>query len=747
MSTGANTPSESQLIEVVATDANPAALWQPVQGPETTDLLSHLELSREAQTQLVAEATTILARCIPPTTAPDDKTGLVTGYVQSGKTLSFTTVAALARDNAYRVVIVVAGTSVPLSVQSRDRLLKDLRTQTRDDRKWRHFHNPKANSRTRTSIEDTLAEWNDETVPPSERQTVLITVMKNHTHLNSLIQLLGMLQLHGVPALVIDDEADQAGLNNQVNESAQSTTYARLLALRNSLPHHTFLQYTATPQAPLLINLIDALSPDFAEVLTPGADYFGGYDFFIEHPELVRTIPAADIPTDQNELSSPPESLIEALKVFVLGVASGLVLSDGRGNRSMMIHPSQTTAPHSQYQYWIVQVIENWKALLDRPEGSAEREEVIADFQSAYDDLHATSPDLPTFQELSRRLLHALRRTSIHEVNASRGKTPQIGWRDTYAHILVGGQAMDRGFTVEGLTVTYMPRGLGVGNADTVQQRARFFGYKRQFCGFCRVYLEPSVRAAYRVYVEHEEDIRTRLATHAQTGRPLVEWKRAFFLDTALRPTRNSVLQLPYMQAAISDDWYAPKSPHETQDAVSENRATVAAFVDRVTWAEDAGHAQRTQPQRHHVGQVTLRSIYEELLTKMRVVHPRDSQKYTGMLLQVGSFLANHPEATATVYHMSGGVLRERELNVENEIPQLFQGKNPRVGEVIYPGDRAIKSDAGLTVQIHRLRVLKPAAAGSAQEEVAADVPALAVWVPAEMERDWLVQQHDQLGQ
>jgi hypothetical protein len=52
---------------------------------------------------------------------------------------------------------------------------------------------------------------------------------------------------------------------------------------------------------------------------------------------------------------------------------------------------------------------------------------------------------------------------------------------------------MDRGFTVEGLTVTYMPRGLGMGNADTVQQRARFFGYKRSYLGQCRIFVGPDV--------------------------------------------------------------------------------------------------------------------------------------------------------------------------------------------------------------------------------------------------------------
>ena len=77
---------------------------------------------------------------------------------------------------------------------------------------------------------------------------------------------------------------------------------------------------------------------------------------------------------------------------------------------------------------------------------------------------------------------------------------------------------MDRGFTVEGLTVTYMPRSVGVGNADTIQQRARFFGYKQSYLGYCRVYLDEDARDAYIDYVEHEEDMRRRLAEHQESG-------------------------------------------------------------------------------------------------------------------------------------------------------------------------------------------------------------------------------------
>ena len=70
---------------------------------------------------------------------------------------------------------------------------------------------------------------------------------------------------------------------------------------------------------------------------------------------------------------------------------------------------------------------------------------------------------------------------------------------------------MDRGFTVEGLTVTYMPRNVGVGNVDTIQQRARFFGYKRSYLGYCRVFLDQVTIDAYNAIIEHEENVREQL--------------------------------------------------------------------------------------------------------------------------------------------------------------------------------------------------------------------------------------------
>jgi hypothetical protein len=710
--------------------------WAPQIGDETELLLE--QFPPDNRQSMRDEAVAVLSRCVPPTAPGGRETGLVVGYVQSGKTMSFTTVSALAQDNRYRMIIVITGTKTNLFRQSTERLLQDLRLPE-IGRKWKHFANPNLRGTALRSIESALQRWEDESVPEADRQTVLITVMKNVTHLNNLIQLLSSLDVESVPMLVIDDEADQAGLNTMVKQGAESSTYQRLLSLRRSLPHHTFLQYTATPQAPLLINIIDALSPSFAEVLTPGQSYRGGQTFFEHQPaDLIRIIPDGQIPTNDNILTEPPESLLEAMRVFFLGVAAGMRPGASPRNRSMMVHPSVRTLQHEDFFRWVDAAMRRWQAILAEPEDEPDKQELTIEFTESYEDLAQTVPDLPAFEKLVGLLPRAIRETVPIEVN-TRGnrRTPPVEWHQDYSHILVGGSSLERGYTVEGLTVTYMPRGRGVGNADTIQQRARWFGYKADYLGYCRVYLSAGTAQAYRAYTEHEDDIRNRLREHALTGRPLRDWKRAFLLDTALRPTRNNVLGLDYMQSVYSNRWFEPDAPHDSQDAVAENRQVVTQFISRYEFAADTGDSRRQPHMKHSVvSSVPLRDAYENLLTKLRITRSTDSTPFTGLLLQLERYLENNPAATCTVYQMSPDKVRERSVNEDDEIRNLFQGAYPDTKGEIYRGDRYVRADGELTIQIHNLRVLS---AGERQI-VSDNVPAIAVWVPSAMSSDWLVQ-------
>lgn len=734
------TTSTTETIDIVTEHREPGVRWSPTVGSETLGLLEHLGLPLESRAVLQREAVGILARCAPPRPPDAQQTGLVIGYVQSGKTMSFTTVAALARDNGYRLIVVLSGLTTNLFFQSRDRLDRDLQT-SRDRRRWLSHANPKA----RAEVEHGIRAALDSFDPGSGPRTVLLTVMKNAKHLDQLIRLLSQLDLQGVPALVIDDEADQASLNNSVRSGAESATYRRVVAIRHHLPHHTYLQYTATPQAPLLINLIDTLSPRFAEVLTPGSAYTGGKEFFEGRFDLVRHIQASEIPSKSNDLMGPPESLLEALRIFFLGVAAGRCEGkDNEGaNRSMMIHPSMERLPHADYYRWLREVMKTWTRTLAIGEADSDDtdyRDLLDDFRRAYADLAGTVEDLPRFEHLLSQLRLAIAQTIPHEVNSRRGKTPEVDFRQHYANILVGGEVLNRGYTVEGLTVTYMPRGKGTGQADTIQQRARWFGYKEDYLGYCRVYLSDQTRDAYESYVEHEERMRDQLRTFRETGRPLQEWKRAFFLSPDLKPTRTMVLDLDYVRGNYANTWYDPKAPHDSDEAVSSNRELISAFVARYQsrFTPDPGDPGRTDDQIHLVASgISLREVYQHLLWGLRFTRPGDSAAYTGLLLQISRHLEQQPDDTCTVYQMKRGGVRQRGLDAKDEIKELMQGQNPKgvpVRQATYPGDREIHAHDELTIQIHRLRLDRDGVVA------ADDVPAVAVWVPKRMSAHWISQ-------
>ncbi len=90
--------------------------------------------------------------------------------------------------------------------------------------------------------------------------------------------------------------------------------------------------------------------------------------------------------------------------------------------------------------------------------------------------------DVSYAEDIVPILFEAMEETAVTELNTrEKSRIVPVDWAGEYSWILIGGIGLDRGFTVEGLTVSYMPRSTGVGNADNIQQRARFFGYKINF--------------------------------------------------------------------------------------------------------------------------------------------------------------------------------------------------------------------------------------------------------------------------
>lgn len=731
----------------VVAQNNPLAaghLWRPTIGEEATALIVHKDLPNNAGDAIQQAAAGILGRGQPPRGPDGRRTGLVVGYVQSGKTLSFTTVIALARDNDIPVVIVVAGSAKPLFDQTVGRLIEDLQVgRFAGPPRWIHVSNPDAGNR--QIVQTVLDNWRDPTLPREEKATLLITVMKQWQRLDNLNTLLAALDLRGTPAIIVDDEADQASLNTRVQRGEESTTYQRVLALRDHVPHHTFLQYTATPQAPLLINIIDVLSPEFPEVLAPGNGYVGGIDFFSGDRSHVAVIPPQDVPSPQNPITDPPESLLDALRMFFVGVSAGLVnqpWSQRNPNRSMLVHPTRTTAEHFQYFQNIQAIKDDWARILALPEGDADRRELVADLRRAHAGLRPTvGPSLPDFDLVLARLPRDIAATQVREINRRPGNLSRdMQWGQAYAWILVGGQAMDRGFTVRELTVTYMPRGIGTGNADTLQQRARFFGYKRHYLGYCRIYLEADSLVAFEAYVAHEEEMRRELSRVRDRGEPLTNWKRRFILDNALNACRSSVIDQNIVRGNFSDSWFFPRFVKMSEAATAANRQAFEEVFGALPFVLDTTFTQVAQ-QHAACDQVALERIVAELLLRYRIEDPADTQNALGMLLQISLNLT--AGETAAVYRMRPGLVARRGLDANGRITSigaLHQGPTRLPGGgYSYPGDRDFKSQTRVSIQLHTIDLTEKDANGN-DVVVRQNVPVMAVWIPSRMSVDWVVQ-------
>jgi hypothetical protein len=247
----------------------------------------------------------------------------------------------------------------------------------------------------------------------------------------------------------------------------------------------------------------------------------------------------------------------------------------------------------------------------------------------------------------------------------------------------------------------------------------------------------------YRAYMNHEAQLRSQLRAHRATGHALRQWRRAFFLDPRLRPTRDSVIDLEPVRGNFADQWFAPKAPHDPLEALRANREYVNRFLASIQdrFAPDEGHTRRTPMQIHSVARdVSLRLAYEAMLTRLWLARSGDSTLLTGLLLQVGRYLDDHADATCVIYRMSQGMTRDRDVDDDGEIPTLFQGPNydesvdPRV--TLYPGDREIRADGQVTIQIHTLRVK------DSGNVLADDVPTIAVWIPRSMGAAWISQPH-----
>ena len=329
-----------------------------------------------------------------------------------------------------------------------------------------------------------------------------------------------------------------------LTEYIQTITHSSITDLKSNFKFNTYLGYTATPQAISLIPRVNQLSPEFVHVINTGEGYTG-LDFFFPKDKNNNPICSNHIidVEEENEYSrlvsdgEIPPSLDKAISFFIFGVAIGVLNKDHNNkkkNRSMIIHPHHLVDKHKDFYDFTVGSLETLKNGLKNKDDVA-YPETIKKLEKAYKIFSNKFPDAnyPKFDEDFIFIIEkaiGLIKPNIKLFNAGRGRSriPTQIWSQAYARILIGGFGLDRGYTIKGLTITYLSRDKARQD-DTLLQRARFFGYHKNYHQFVRVFLSRSSQEYYKEISEINTNFLGSVKKFQDTGKNFKDWPREWW--------------------------------------------------------------------------------------------------------------------------------------------------------------------------------------------------------------------------
>jgi len=463
--------------------------------------------------------------------------GLILGYVQSGKTTNFISLIAKSADSGYKFIIVLTGITDNLRVQTQIRIDERL---ILDPTQWIQLTTQESDFR---ASEINAAAFF--TAAQTGNLAVIAVVKKNSKRLQSLIDWLNTLD-HSIrstlPILVVDDEADQATPNTAKKGKSAINRLVEKLADPEFMPRNVYMAYTATPFANLLMDGTEekSLYPrDLVYPISPGAGYFGAAELFGRDavdengtevtPEVnvLRLVSEEEVEKVRHntwsyeiELANPDSALINALLWFILATAVRVYREGRRDFSSMMIHTSSKTDDHTHMK----KALDGYFEALKNPQRFAL--EISPRLKRLWL-AEVNSPEIeftgliPEWQEIE---LACAQIASSIEVKVDNHKSSdRIFYSDKEnfprtPKIVIGGNTLSRGLTLEGLVSSYFLRASG--QCDSVLQLGRWFGYRRGYEDLQRIYM-PNYRPIefmewFRSLALLEADLREQIESMRQ---------------------------------------------------------------------------------------------------------------------------------------------------------------------------------------------------------------------------------------
>ena len=344
------------------------------------------------------------------------------------------------------------------------------------------------------------------------------------------------------------DEAAALDASQLAQEVDPSIINGLIRGLLGRFPRSSYVGYTATPFANVLIDhegvdrevWRDLYPRDFIISLPQPNGYVGPEVLFGRESlgdeageprtglDVVTTVSPTDAMTLAPGRSAPapnalPASLYSAILDFFLGMAARDVRLGSAEAGAMLIHGSSTAA----HQAAIADLVREHVAVLRQRwrYNIAEAEPSFAqrwatEFESRNRD---GMPPLPTFDEV-RVALSEIFRVGVPTILMNHLSDDELDYeRDPALRaIVVGGNKLSRGLTIEGLMVSYYVR--SVNTYDTLLQMGRWFGFRADYVDLTRLFTTADLQRRFKDLATAEEDLRREIKLYEALGKSPVDF-------------------------------------------------------------------------------------------------------------------------------------------------------------------------------------------------------------------------------
>lgn len=548
------------------------------------------------------------------------KKGLVVGHVQSGKTANYIALINKAADIGYKLIILIAGVHNNLRTQTQKRVnegfigfdsLKRESLGVGIGFDGDISKRPVSFTTTEKDFGKTISTQITNALSTEDKRPVVLVIKKNSSTLKYVLSWLETSKqrehLINMPMLLIDDEADNASINTKKKKDEATTINKQIRQILNMFYKVSYVGFTATPFANIFIDpdaeheeYKDDLFPDdFIISLETPSNYFGAKKVFLEESEkYLKTITDNEVtfpvplPKDF-KINEMPESFYEALYLFILSIGIKKLRGIKNPHTSMLVNVTHK----NDYQVEVKNIIQNeLQSLLNvikynykkSFKDAIQNEKINKLYTIWQNEYKGTNNFIDILSEIVKLELQIktllINSKSQEQLNYDDYKN------DGGLHVIaVGGYSLSRGFTLEGLTVSYFLRNTAM--YDTLLQMGRWFGYRDNYDDICRVYLREESINWYSHIAQVLEDLREEfkvLEYHKLTPRDYglkVQTHPEKLLITAINKMYNAddfVLSTSY-----STSLFEVKALDTDKLSIQHNQNVLSQLFDKLEYPQE----------------------------------------------------------------------------------------------------------------------------------------------------------------